>query len=431
MNNLDDDGIQGGEDVDAGTTHPRYTSKLYLGILFAIVLAIGFAGGLRVGAATTSDIISSIPLLGDGLSAKPDQNVNFTDFWKVYNVLNDRFVETHASTTIPDVKAKQWGAIQGLTSSYKDPYTVFFPPEEAKTFQDDIAGNFGGIGVEIGLSKESILTVIAPLKGTPGERAGMLAGDLILTIDGKSTEGIGTDEAVKRIQGPKGTTVTFTLYREGKNVEVSVVRDTIQVPTIDNSLDSKTGVYTIALYQFTANSANLFDKAIADFKNSGSKKLILDLRGNPGGYLDAAVAMAGHFLPKGAVVVTEDYKGKEDNKIHRSEGVGSIPEDVKMVVLINQGSASASEILAGALQDTKKATLIGNRSFGKGSVQELIDVNGGSLKITIARWLTPAGRSISDGGLTPDIKVDRTAADFEAKRDPQMERAVIFLATGK
>ena len=402
-----------------------------IAILFALVLVFGFAGGLRVGATSGSSVISQIPFLGDGLNATPDENVDFKNFWKVYNLLNARFVETHASSTAPDIATKQWGAIQGLTSSYGDPYTVFFPPEESKAFQDDIAGNFGGIGVEIGQSKENILTVIAPLKGTPGEKAGMLPGDLILKIDGKSTDGLSTEGAVKLIRGPKGTTVSFTLYREGKMIEVSVVRDTIQVPTLDSALDAKSGVYTISLYQFTANSANLFDKALVSFANSGSKKLIIDLRGNPGGYLDSAVSMASHFLPKGAVVVTEDSNGKMSNKVHRSNGTGGIPEGTHVVILMNQGSASASEILAGALQDAKIATLIGTRSFGKGSVQELVDIEGGSLKITIARWLTPSGRSISDGGLTPDIKVERTAEDFEAKRDPQMERAIIFLTSGK
>jgi carboxyl-terminal processing protease len=236
---------------------------------------------------------------------------------------------------------------------------------------------------------------------------------------------------VNLIRGPKGTTVTFLISRAGKIMTIKPVRDVVQIPTIDNSIDSKTGVYTIALYTFTANSGQLVDDALAAFRASGSKKLIIDLRGNPGGYLDAAVHIASHFLPQGAPVVTEDYKGKQANDVHTSDGTGGIPAGTKVVILMNQGSASASEILSGALQDNHVATLIGTRSFGKGSVQQLITIDGGSLKVTVARWLTPSGRSISDGGLTPDIKVDLTAEDAAAGKDPQKDRAVQFLSTGK
>lgn len=401
-----------------------------MGIAFALVLAIGFAGGVSVGAAGGNNIFSNVPLLGDGLDATPDESVDLGAFWKAWNALNTRFVETHASSSNPTAKEKLWGAIQGLTASYGDPYTVFLPPTEAKVFQDDIKGNFEGVGMEIGV-KEGLLTVIAPLKGTPAERAGIRSGDGILAIDGASTEGLSTDEAVKKIRGEKGTTVIFTVLRDGETMEISVVRDTIAVPTIENTYDRETGVYSIALYSFTANSGQLFAKALTEFKASGSKNLIIDLRGDPGGYLEAAVSIASHFLPRGAVVVTEDYKGKQENIVHRSSGKGGIPEGTKVVILMDQGSASASEILAGALQDADVATLIGTRSFGKGSVQELVDINGGALKVTVARWLTPSGRSISEGGLTPDIKIEVTKEDIVAGKDPQKARAVEFLRTGK
>lgn len=415
----------------SGRARVSFMKMTRLGIAFALVLAVGFVGGLTVSAKGTSNVFSNVPFIGDGLNSKPASDADFTNYWKVWNVLNDRFVQTHASSTPTDTKSKMWGAIQGLTASYGDPYTVFFPPTEAKAFADNIAGNFGGIGAELGVNKEKILVVIAPIKNSPAEKAGVMAGDLIAAINGKATDGMSPDDAVKLIRGEKGTQVSLTLVRNKKVIELTITRDTIQVPNIDSSYDAKTGVYYIALYQFTENSASLFDKAFTEFKQSGSHKLIIDLRGNPGGYLEQARLIASHFLPKGAVVVTEDYKGKQQNNVHRSEGYGDLPAGTQVVVLVNQGSASASEILAGALQDTGVAKLVGTRSFGKGSVQELIDIGGGSLKITVARWLTPNNRSISDGGLSADIKVERVEADFVAKKDPQRERAVQYLLTGK
>ncbi|TSC69764.1 MAG: carboxyl-terminal processing protease, partial [Parcubacteria group bacterium Gr01-1014_49] len=228
-----------------------------------------------------------------------------------------------------------------------------------------------------------------------------------------------------------GTTVEFSLIRAGKPLDVKVVRDTIQIPETKEVFDEKTGVYSIALYEFTSNSAGLFSQAFERFKASGSQKLVVDLRSNPGGYLDAAVDVASHFLPKGAVIVTEDFGGKEEERTHTSLGYHDLPAGTKVVVLIDGGSASASEILAGALQDAGVATLIGMKSFGKGSVQSLVDLDGGSLKITVARWVTPAGHWIMGNGVTPDIIVPFTAADAAAKRDPQMERAHKFLTTGK
>ncbi len=400
-----------------------------LGVSFALVLVIGFVGGLAVSAKGTTSV-ASLPFLSDHLDATPAQDADFTDFWKVWNVLNTRFVQTHGSTS-PDMQDKMYGAIEGLTSSYGDPYTVFFPPEESKSFAESIAGNFGGIGAEIGVTKDKQITIIAPLKGSPAESAGLLAGDLVAGIDGKSTDGLSVDEAVKKIRGPKGTKVTLTLVRDGKTLDISIMRDTIQVPNIDSSYDTKTGVYYIALYEFTENSGSQFTKAFKEFQASGSRKLLIDLRGNPGGYLDQATEIAGHFLPRDAIVVTEDYKGKQENIVHRSDGTNDLPAGTTVVVLINQGSASASEILSGALQDYKIATLVGTRSFGKGSVQEVVNIGKASLKVTVARWLTPLGRSISDGGLTPDIKADLTQEQYAAGKDPQKDRAIEFLTTGR
>jgi carboxyl-terminal processing protease len=408
------------------------TSKsMRTGMLCAIMLIIGFVAGDLVGMHGGASVVSDVPFLSDGLDATPDQSANLADFWKVWNVLNTQYVITHASSTMPTTQDKLYGAIEGLTNSYGDPYTVFFPPTQAQEFQDNIQGNFGGIGLEIGENSAGVLEVISALKGTPAASAGFLPDDLIIAIDGKSTQGVSSDDAVNIIRGPVGQPVTLTIVRNGKQQDIKVVRETIQVPEIDYGLNQKTGVYKIALYEFTANSAQLFDTAFTAFKKSGSKDLVIDLRGNPGGYLTAAVDIASHFLPKGETIVTEDYKGHQPNDVLTSSGTDDVPPGTKVVILIDQGSASASEILSGALKDNNAATLIGTRSFGKGSVQQLVNIDGGSLKVTIARWLTPSGLSIMGNGITPDIQASTTQAEFNAGEDPTLDRAVQFFKTGQ
>lgn len=417
--------------MDAKEAYRRSTSVAARGVSFALVAALSFGAGLAVADTdATSSVIDHIPLIGDGLDATPNKEADLTDFWKAWNALEANYVITHASSTIPSVEERIFGAIQGLAASYDDPYTVYFPPEEAKQFAESISGSFAGVGMEIDI-KDDVLTVIAPLKGTPAEAAGIKAGDKIVTIDGESTDGLSIDEAVGKIRGSVGTTVVLTVIRDGKPIEVKITRQTIQVPETDDGLDAESGVYHIALYEFTGSSANLFDQAFARFKKSGSKKLVIDLRGNPGGYLDSAVDIASHFLPRGATIVTEDFGGKEENQVHTSYGYNDVPAGTKMAVLIDGGSASASEILAGALQDHKVATTIGMKSFGKGSVQTLIDLGKGALKVTVARWITPDGHWIMGNGVTPDIDVPYTPDDAAAGTDPQMARAVTFLTTGK
>jgi len=415
-------------DMESGTSQKGIVAR---GISYALIAALAFGMGVVMGGGgSVAAVVSHVPLIGDGLDATPDQSVDLTDFWKAWNALNENYVLTHASSTLPSAKDRVFGAISGLASSYGDPYTVFFPPEEAKAFSDNISGSFGGVGMEIDV-KDNALTVIAPLKGTPAEAAGIKAGDLIAAIDGKSTDGLSTEKAVRQIRGLIGTTIDFTIIRNGKALNIKVVRDTIQVPETKDSLDAASGVYSIALYQFTANSADLFNQTFSRFKASGAKKLIIDLRSNPGGYLDAAVDIASHFLPEGATIVTEDFDGKESNNVHTSLGYDDVPVGTKIVVLIDGGSASASEIFAGALQDADVATVMGTKSFGKGSVQTLIDIEKGSLKVTVARWITPSGNWIMGNGVVPDIEVAYVKADTPEEKDSQVVRAIKFLTTGK
>lgn len=366
------------------------------------------------------------------------ENVSLKPFWETWQILDERFVkdlkEGEEEITTQD---KIWGAIQGLTNSFGDPYTVFLPPSESAMFEDDIEGNFEGVGMEIGI-KDSTLIVVAPLKNTPAERAGMQPKDKILEIDGKSTKNMDTTEAVKLIRGEKGTEVLLLIEREGEpeQFKISITRDVINVPTIETEVKEGTnivnGVFVIRLYSFTAVSPNLFREALREFIESGTtNKLVLDLRGNPGGYLEAAVDMASWFLPMGKVVVTEDYGGKEPNKVHTSRGYNIFNENLKMAILVNGGSASASEILAGALREYNKAILVGTKTFGKGSVQELIKITPEtSLKVTVARWLTPNGNSFSNDGIEPDIEIEITEEDIDYIKDggdPQLDKAIEVL----
>ena len=405
---------------------------LIRGAAFFLVAAIAFGAGLLLGGngTTAAAVVSRLPFAGDNLDATPDAAADVSAFWKAWNALEAQYVNTHASSTLPTAKEKMYGAIQGLAASYGDPYTVFFPPEESKAFHDNISGSFAGVGMELDV-KDGNLVVVAPLKGTPAEAAGVVAGDRIVAIDDKPTDGMPIETAVRLIRGQIGTVVALTLVREGKVVEVEITRATIQVPETEDGLDKESGVYHIALYEFTANSADLFNQALRRFAASGSRRLVVDLRGNPGGYLNASVDIASRFLPKGAEIVTEDFGGKRQNETHTSAGYAGVPRGTKLVVLIDGGSASASEILAGALQDNRAATIIGAKSFGKGSVQTLVDLDGGSLKVTVARWVTPAGHWIMGNGITPDILASSTPDAKRGGNDPQMERAVRFLTTGK
>lgn len=400
----------------------------YLGVLLALVLAGGaFASGLQMGNLVNNDNQTAGLFSFFSTPVQSAEEADLTQFWQVWHLLEEKFISASSTSSLTD-EDKINGAIQGLVKSYGDPYTVFFPPVESAAFSEDISGNFSGIGMEVGL-RDNVITVIAPLPDTPAQRAGLVSGDIILKIDGVSTDGMQVDEAVRRIRGEKGTTVILSIYREGELEiqEISVIRDTITIPTVKT--EKIDDVFIIRLFSFNAIAEMKMQEALREYTKSGAKSLILDLRGNPGGYLQGAVAIAGYFLPTGKVVVREHYGDNIEDKLYRSQGRTLrefTPE--KMVVLIDGGSASASEILAGALGEHKVATLIGVNTFGKGSVQELLPLpNGSSLKVTVARWLTPEGVSISNGGLKPDIKINRTPQQRLDEVDPQQEAALKFI----
>lgn len=384
--------------------------KKNLNLIFASSIILGFLGGFIFGGYFGK---SQCPVC-------PPQDVDLSLFWETYKLIKSKFVDSEKI----DVQKIIEGAIAGMVQSLGDPYTVFLTPEDTKNFLEGVTGRFEGIGIEVAKRKGE-LQVIAPLEGTPAQKAGLRAGDKILKINGTMTNDLSIDEAINLIKGPKGTEVNLTIFREGwdKEQEVKIVRAIINVPSLKWELIDGEVAY-IKLYNFSEKASSDFSKAAVEILNSQAKKIILDLRNNPGGYLEVAKDIAGWFLKKGQVVAIEDFSGKKEQEFYKAQGNAKFTQ-YPTVVLINEGSASGSEILAGALRDNLQIKLIGEKSFGKGSIQELESLRDGySLKITIAHWLTPKGELISEKGLEPDIKVQMTEEDYEKELDPQLQKAL-------
>lgn len=353
---------------------------------------------------------------------------DFGLFWEAWDNLHEKYVDKNklAEDTL------LYGAISGMIKGAGDPYTVFLPPQESKLFEQDVKGSFGGIGAEIG-KRNGFIVVIAPLEDTPAKKAGLLAGDKILKIDGESTEDFSVEEAVKRIRGNVGVKVVLTILRGtdgAKAKDVTIIRDVIKIPITKLEFLEDEKIAHLAFYSFTSTAPFEFQQAAAKILASGTKGIILDLRNNPGGFLEVAVDIAGWFLQSGDLVAIEDFGGNSGEKRveFRAGGLAAL-KNYPTVILVNQGTASAGEILAGALRDNRKIELIGEKTFGKGSVQELIRFkDDSSLKVTVAKWLTPKGVSISEAGLEPDYKIAITEEDINEQKDPQLDKAVEILS---
>lgn len=348
-------------------------------------------------------------------------DIDYNLYWKVWNTLKDSYVDKDKL----DDQTLFYGALKGLVAATGDPYTVFMDPKENKQFEDDLAGTFEGIGAEIGL-KDEIITIISPLNDMPAAKAGLKAGDQVFAINGTSTAGMTVNEAVRQIRGAKGTNVTLTIFRKGEKdtKDYTITRNVIVIKSVKTELRSD-GIYVISVSAFNNDTWNLFKTAVDDILVKKPKGIILDLRNNPGGYLETAVDMSSEWIEEGPVVIEKFSETKQDKYL--STGSAKL-KNIPTVVLINKGSASASEIVAGALQDTKKATIVGEKSYGKGSVQSLINLeDGSSIKVTIAKWLTPKGLSINDQGITPDQEISIKAEDIAKDLDPQMQKALDIL----
>ncbi len=386
-------------------------------IVSYILIAVLFLGVFFIGVSVGTHQANS-------RATKPE-NIDFSLFWDTYNKLHENFIHPEDI----DDKAVVYGAIEGMVKSLNDPYTSFFNPKDAKMFEQDLAGSFEGIGVEVGIKKEQ-LTVISPLKGSPGEKAGLKPGDQIIEINGKSTFDVSIDEAVNAIRGKGGTQVVLTIFREGwkDTKEITITRDTIKIGTVDWELKEGNIAY-INIHQFGETLSADFKKVAFEILASPAKRVVLDLRNNPGGYLEVSQDIAGWFLKEGQVITVEDFGGKKESEQYKAKGNASLVS-YPMVVLINKGSASASEILAGALRDNRNIKLVGEKSFGKGSVQVVLELQDESLlKVTVAKWLTPKGNSISEVGLEPDIKIQMRESDSETGKDAQLEKALEVIRT--
>ena len=389
-----------------------------VGIVIGIaLLGISFYVGFSIGENQTPSILEVEGLSGKTIGQPND--VDFSLFWDTWKLVEERFVNRDSL----DRQDMVFGAVTGMVKSLDDPYTVFFEPKEAKIFKEDINGSFEGIGAEIGIRKE-VLTIISPLENSPAQIAGLRAGDKVIRIDDEPTEGITLLNAVNKIRGKKGTAVNFTILRGGEEVkEISVIRDKIIIPVL--SWQMKEGnIVHLELFSFSQQATKKFREALLEILRNPTEKMVLDLRNNPGGFLEVAQELLGWFVEPGEIIAKEDFgEGKRTNE-YRAIGNGAL-RNFDIVVLINKGSASASEIMAGALRDIRGIELVGEKSFGKGSIQQVENLSGGSsIKITIAKWLTPSGVSISEEGLDPDIEVEMTSEDIDEGRDPQLDRAL-------
>ncbi len=396
-----------------------------LTLFFLIGLAVGIYGSNWSPASDKpASLAYSEEAMRSALGVDPRSDIDFDVYFEVWDKLKSNYVDTNQLSD----QELFYGSLRGLAEATKDPYTIFMDPEETKEFSDDLAGVFEGIGAEIGLRKD-IPTVIAPLEGMPAQKAGLRAGDKIYAVDDEPTIGLSLNEIIKKIRGPKDTSVKLTIIRnDEKPTDITIVRSVIVTKSVKTELRSD-GIYVIKISNFNDDTLQLFNEAVNEIVAKKPRGLILDLRNNPGGYLDTAVALASEWVKEGPIVAEQFNNNRRNEYPARGQArLNGLPT----IVLVNGGSASASEILAGALRDYKLAQIVGERTYGKGSVQSLNDLSsGGTLKITVAKWLTPAGDDINDKGLEPDVKVEMTIDDLDNSRDPQLNKALEILKAKK
>lgn len=386
-------------------------------VVVALLLVMSFGAGFGCGKQSNPANGIAEDIAGLVKGDRTSDQANLDIFWEVWKLIDQNY-----ALDKPDQHKMVYGAIAGMVDSLGDPYSTFLTPEENRALDEELQGIFGGIGAEIGW-RDGAITVIAPLKNSPAEKAGVAVGDKIVAVDGRTTEDLNVDEVVNLIRGEEGTKVTVSVYRGGAVSDISIVRGIIQDKTV--RWEMKDDFAYIDITQFKQDTAKELDAVTGDILAQDPKGIVLDLRNNPGGYLDVVVEVASRFLDEGKTIVVED--SGVDQKTYKARP-GKRFANLPIVVLVNGGSASASEIMAGALKDNGLATLVGQTTFGKGLVQGISELEDGSaLKITVARWLTPNGTSINKNGIAPDAAVEYTEQDFQAGRDPQLDKALELL----
>ncbi len=403
-------------------------------IFFILIIIISFFLGLFIGVSNISETQNNKNQSGELINKDAKESdylskdVDFKLFWETWNTIREKYID---SSNIKDSQIF-YGALAGVVASLDDPYSIFLPPEVSKEFNQELEGKFEGIGAEIGI-KDEILTIIAPLPNSPAEKAGLKAGDKVLAIDKIDTSQISLNKAVEMIRGSKGTEVILIIKKlNGKEGEVKITRDEIHYESIkvsmtdtkkQKTIDDKNIAY-INITHFNQDTESLFDKAVEELLKQNKKSIILDLRNDPGGYLTTAIKVAGYWIENDVIVKEAD---KNKTEALKSNGPAKL-KGKKTIVLVNAGSASAAEIVAGALQDYGVATILGETTFGKGSVQDLTKFkDGSSVKLTIAKWLTPKDRTIDKQGIKPDIEIKMTDDDYNKDRDPQLDKAIELL----
>lgn len=406
-------------------------NKVWRGVLtcsLLMVISVALFGGGVVAGLATSELGlnpfrpgSSAPENVQAAEVSTD-TVSFAPFWEAWNLMHEQYVDQ----PLDDTELMR-GAIRGMVAAVGDPHTSYMTPEEYDIFATNLSGDLQGIGAYVEMAGE-YLKIVSPMPGSPAEQEGILPGDIIIEVDGTEVAGLSEPEIISMVRGPAGTVVHLVIIREGEAepLEFDVTRARITIPSVESKmLDS--GVGYVKINDFGERTSSELKTALKELLAGNPTGLVLDLRGNPGGYLTTAVEVASQFLKDGLVLRERFQDGSEDTY----EALpGGLATEIPLVVLINKGSASASEIVAGAIQDHQRGQIVGETSYGKGSVQKpyTLDGENGEIRITIAKWYTPEGRSIHKLGVTPDIEVELTKEDRAAERDPQLDKAVELLA---
>lgn len=412
----------------------RLIGSAVIGLIFAAsIFAAGFIAGSGL---SPLDIVRSVnsrpemPILPFARSASTDapEDVDMDVYWEVWNTLEDQFYYD-----LPDEDTRVQGAIRGMIGSLDDPYTAYVQPEIAKILEEDNTGSFEGIGAYVETAPDGGVYIIRVFEDSPAEAVGLREGDVIIAVDGVDVTDVILNQALLLIRGEAGTTVDLTVLREGEDelMVVTVTRARLEVPTVEVEMLPDDIGY-VALFEFNAQASQRLEEALTDLLDSGAESIILDLRNNPGGFLDESIEVADLFLEDGIIVIQRDVDGEFREFTSHP---GDLAEDVPLVVLVNENSASASEIVAAAIQENERGTLVGETTFGKGSVQLQYNLtDGGMLRVTYANWFTPDDHLISDNGVTPSIVIetpDDGVTALGGDEDVQLARAIEYLETGQ